>query len=690
MTVPEKPGGLPPLAGATGPGVRELRESGDREGLIRVLLTGEPAARLYAARALGELVAADMEGGGAPDPRGLAALLCTLYAGLDEAYWAVWRWEPERLKRLPPPPDPEDKYTIWESLSAEREERRAEALGLYGAGAAPGLAGFLADGSLPTQTHILVARALEGIGGAAAEAVPALTGAMASDSEWLRTAAAKALGTMGPAAAEAVPALLGAMASESAKLRIAALKALGSIGPAAGEAIPAVVACLEGDESWVLRGLAAKTLGEIGRKAAYRVVPALVAALADVDYPVRSDAAEALGRLGRGAATAAPALLRAMLEDGEGWVRSKAAEALPSLGPDGASILIRAFEDSSLSRYDRARLAGVLSRMGPVSGVVGALTRAVRDPDLRPAAIEGLARLGPEAVEAAPALIDALSDESYSVRDLAAKALGKIGPGARAAVPALIEQLGRLYEARWTLQCVAGVPMSVTSSFTKSDWERWWEEEGRPGEGELQGGELSDQEGKMGEPVPLEYGTTYHIYGRGVDGGTLFFQEGDYYTFLELYGRHVGPVADTFAYCLLPDHFHLLVRIKEREELSGLSKLLGVAPDMCFSNLFDDYTKAASKVYGRSGALFQRPFGRSRVTEDAYFARLVVYIHHNPQKHGLIDDYRDWVYSSYGALAGSRGTQLRRDEVLGWFGGREGMLRAHEELMPALLAEDFE
>ena len=62
-----------------------------------------------------------------------------------------------------------------------------------------------------------------------------------------------------------------------------------------------------------------------------------------------------------------------------------------------------------------------------------------------------------------------------------------------------------------------------------------------------------------------------------------------------------------------------------------------------FSNPFNTTTKAVKEAYGRSGSPFQRPFGRSRVADDAYFARLVVYIHHNPQKHGLVDDHRNWV-----------------------------------------------
>jgi putative transposase len=64
-------------------------------------------------------------------------------------------------------------------------------------------------------------------------------------------------------------------------------------------------------------------------------------------------------------------------------------------------------------------------------------------------------------------------------------------------------------------------------------------------------------------------------------------------------------------------------------------------PSQCFSNLFNAYARAFNQAYERSGSLFQRPFGRVPVTSDVYLSHLVLYIHHNPQKHGLIDDFRD-------------------------------------------------
>ena len=138
------------------------------------------------------------------------------------------------------------------------------------------------------------------------------------------------------------------------------------------------------------------------------------------------------------------------------------------------------------------------------------------------------------------------------------------------------------------------------------------------------------------------------------------------------------------------------MRIKD---LTGLRDLSGLPrppePSQQFSNLFNAYARAFNKAYNRTGALFQRPFGRIEVTSDAHSARLVTYIHHNPQKHGFVADFRDWPYSSYHTLLVTKSTRLKRDEVLAWFGGADSLAATHREEVPhrhiaALVPEDFD
>ncbi len=220
----------------------------------------------------------------------------------------------------------------------------------------------------------------------------------------------------------------------------------------------------------------------------------------------------------------------------------------------------------------------------------------------------------------------------------------------------------------------------------------------------------------MTSPNPLEYGQYYHIYNRGNNGEDIFFEARNYRHFLALYARHIEPVADTFAYCLLRNHFHLLVYVRTVEEqkeafhnletprvrTKGPSETLRVwpaefkpkKPSQQFGNLFNAYAKAVNKAYGRTGSLFENPFGRKPVTSDAYLIQLIAYIHRNPQKHGFVDDYREWEFSSYHAMLSQKATHLQRDAVLGWFDGVAGFRATHcrevdQSLIAPLIAEDY-
>jgi putative transposase len=197
----------------------------------------------------------------------------------------------------------------------------------------------------------------------------------------------------------------------------------------------------------------------------------------------------------------------------------------------------------------------------------------------------------------------------------------------------------------------------------------------------------------MTNPTPLQRGRTYHIYNRGVNRENIFCEERNYRYFLQLYARHVAPIAETYAYCLLGNHFHFLVRIRAPSEVEDPATTK--EPSRCFSNLFNAYAKALNKARDRTGTLFQRPFGRIEVTSDGYLAWLVVYINQNAQKHGFVDDFRDWPYSSYRAYLSAKPTQLQREEVLRWFNGPEGFAMAHRreadmKVLAPLVPEDLD
>ena len=204
----------------------------------------------------------------------------------------------------------------------------------------------------------------------------------------------------------------------------------------------------------------------------------------------------------------------------------------------------------------------------------------------------------------------------------------------------------------------------------------------------------------MSKPIPLEHGKFYHIYNRGINGQSIFYEDRNYRYFLRLYMKHVLPIADTFAYSLLGNHFHVSLRIKTVQELTGVEDLSGHVltprkPHQHFSNMFNAYTRSFNNAYGRTGALFERPFERKPVKTKPHLLRLITYIHQNPQHHGLVEDFRDWPYSSYGACLTSKPTRVDRERVLGWFDGPEAFVTAHNTMISSdeimvLLAEDFE
>lgn len=199
----------------------------------------------------------------------------------------------------------------------------------------------------------------------------------------------------------------------------------------------------------------------------------------------------------------------------------------------------------------------------------------------------------------------------------------------------------------------------------------------------------------------LQFGQTYHIYNRGNNGENLFVQARNYKYFLQKYAKYIQPIAFTFAYCLLPNHFHFLIRTftEEEQEAYFREQQIGpifevMEPSRAFNNLFIAYARAFNRATQRTGVLFERPFGRKVVDHPNYFVTLVTYIHRNPQKHGLIADFREWPWSSYYAIESDKETKLARDDVLGWFNGRAAFKDAHlheldEQLTAPLIADDW-
>ncbi|MFZ4412420.1 MAG: transposase [Bacteroidales bacterium] len=164
----------------------------------------------------------------------------------------------------------------------------------------------------------------------------------------------------------------------------------------------------------------------------------------------------------------------------------------------------------------------------------------------------------------------------------------------------------------------------------------------------------------------FEAGQIYHIYNRGNNKEDLFHEDKHYYYFLNLVKKYLVPVSDIYAYCLLKNHFHILLKIYDYEKLPEelINKM-----HLPFSNLFNSYTKSINKERNRTGSLFQEHIHKNKVNNDTYLKQLVLYIHMNPVKH-FNTDFKIYPYSSYNTFLADRKTNISRDFILSYFEDR--------------------
>lgn len=182
---------------------------------------------------------------------------------------------------------------------------------------------------------------------------------------------------------------------------------------------------------------------------------------------------------------------------------------------------------------------------------------------------------------------------------------------------------------------------------------------------------------------PFVEGEYYHVYNRGNDCQELFLEKEDYIFFLyrlkeTLYPPDSSPFLEEtqtakttyprrkplppesftlLSYCLMPNHFHFLIQQNTDIEISKLIS------KTCIS-----YSKYFNKKYKRTGSLFQAKFRAINITNTEYFLWLSAYIHTNPSVAGLIDNDKEYLWSSYQDYLGKRnGTLCNKNKILEMF-----------------------
>ena len=153
----------------------------------------------------------------------------------------------------------------------------------------------------------------------------------------------------------------------------------------------------------------------------------------------------------------------------------------------------------------------------------------------------------------------------------------------------------------------------------------------------------------MTRPLRLEFpGAVYHLTARGDRRADIFLDDTDRWTFLNLLAKEIRQQRwRLYAYCLMSNHYHLLIETPEGKLVDGMRRLNGV------------YTQAFNRRHGQVGHVLQGRYKSILVDKDAYLLELARYIVLNPVRAGMVTRVEDWPWSSYAHTAG-------RQEALDW------------------------
>ncbi|HRE74169.1 MAG TPA: transposase [Flavobacteriales bacterium] len=188
------------------------------------------------------------------------------------------------------------------------------------------------------------------------------------------------------------------------------------------------------------------------------------------------------------------------------------------------------------------------------------------------------------------------------------------------------------------------------------------------------------------ENLHFEESQIYHVYNRANGSELLFRNDNNYYFFLRKIKQYISPVCTIYALCLMPNHFHLLIRIKEKKEVldfikSEENKIKSDEENFCmheitsmqFRRLQISYAKALNKQLSRKGSLFIQNIKRRNIDSDQYFFNVLDYIHNNPVNSGFSYRAGDWKFSSFNSMVNDKGCcsgWIARDELIAICGGQ--------------------
>lgn len=210
----------------------------------------------------------------------------------------------------------------------------------------------------------------------------------------------------------------------------------------------------------------------------------------------------------------------------------------------------------------------------------------------------------------------------------------------------------------------------------------------------------------------------YHIFNHANGFENIFLEDKNFWYFIEKYEEYICPIAETYAFCLMPNHFHLIIRIRKKEVIEELIRKKKCFSDSSllvdphfpkvsfnfgkvaggvdakiekteiekylskqFSNLFSSYTQSFNKMYKRRGSLFIKNFKREAILDKEYFLNAIVYTHRNPIHHGFCKRFSDWSYSSYSEIKERKSDIILFEKLFKVFGGYTEYIDFHRQYL---------
>lgn len=145
--------------------------------------------------------------------------------------------------------------------------------------------------------------------------------------------------------------------------------------------------------------------------------------------------------------------------------------------------------------------------------------------------------------------------------------------------------------------------------------------------------------------------------------------------FLKKYRYYLDKYFETIGYCLMPTHFHFLVKVKAfpkpsegapKQPSEGLNSNTSLIISRKIGALLNSYAQAFNKMWSRHGNLFNQKTNAKPVPFDRYLITLLTYIHQNPVRSGLVNKAEEWKFSSYQDYVDMRkGALPSKDIILG-------------------------